>query len=93
MLERPPTEAELVAVFNAILDDIVNGKPGGCPTDTGLDPETVDILNLLARQPSPKRPVDIAACRTEFGRMLDGTHAQEADAEEDAEWSKLLTQQ
>lgn len=86
----PPTEAELVATFNGILDDIVSGKAVGCPTDTGLDPETVDILNLLARQPNPKRPVDIAACRTEFGRMLDGTHALEWDERENEEWAKLL---
>ena len=86
----PPTQAELVITFNGILDDIVTGKTVGCPTCTGLDPETVDILNLLARQPNPKRPADIAACRTEFGRMLDGTHDREWAEQEDAEWAKLL---
>jgi hypothetical protein len=86
----PPTEADLIKTFNGILDDIVSGRADGCPTCTGLDPETVDILNLLGRQPNPKTPSDIAACRTEFGRMLDGTHAREWDELEDAEWAKLL---
>ena len=87
----PSTRAELVRTFNGVLDDIVSGRTVGCPTDTGLDPETVDILNLLGRQPDPKRPVDIAACRTEFGRMLDGTHAAEWEERENAEWTKLLS--
>lgn len=86
----PPTEAELVATFNAVLEDIITGKSEGCPSCTGLDPETVAILNLLGRQPNPKLPVDIQACRTEFSRMLDGTHAIEWEAQEEAEWAKLL---
>jgi hypothetical protein len=86
----PPTEAELIVTFNGILEDIVNGKAAGCPTCTGLDPETVDILNLLGQQPDPKLPADIQACRTEFSRMLDGTHAAEAEAREEAEWANLL---
>ena len=85
-----PTQAELVRTFNGVLDGIVNGTTVGCPTDTGLDPQTVDILNLLAAQPNPKRPVDIAACRTEFARMLDGTHDVEDDEAESAAWAKLL---
>ena len=88
-----PSNAELVRTFNGVLDGIVNGTTVGCPTDTGLDPQTVDILNLLARQPDPKLAVDIAACRTEFGRMLDGTHDREDDEEESAEWEKLLGEQ
>lgn len=90
---RPPTEAELVASFNRVLDGIVAGVWGRCPSDTGLDDETIDILNLLAEQPDPKTPADIAACRTEFGRMLDGTHAIEAQQREDEEWANLLTGQ
>ena len=35
---------------------IVSGELAGCPTDTGLDDETISILNLLARQPDPKSP-------------------------------------
>ena len=86
----PPTEADLVAEFNTILEDIVSGKAVGCPTCTGLDPETVAILNLLGQQPNPKLPVDIQACRTEFSRMLDGTHAAEFEQQESEEWAKLL---
>ena len=86
----PPTDDQLIATFNGVLDDIVNGRALGCPTCTGLDPETVSILNLLGQQPNPKTAAGIAACRTEFGRMLDGTHAKEWDEQENAEWAKLL---
>ena len=90
MLMRPLTDEELRQVFTGVLDGIVNGTTQFCPTDTGLDEQTVSMLNRLGAQPDPKRPVDIAACRTEFARMLDGTHADEDDAEEAAAWSKLL---
>lgn len=86
MLARPSTVAEIRQTFNKVLKGIVAGKLGGCPTDTGLDQPTYDILNLLARQPHPKRATDIVACRTEFARMLDGTHARE-DAQE---WQELM---
>lgn len=87
---HPLTDAQITANFNAVLDGIVSGALGGCPTDTGLDDETISILNLLARQPFPKTVADIAACRTEFGRQLDGTHEREWEAEEEAEWAELL---
>ena len=45
-------------------------------TDTGLDQQKFDIPNLLARQPGKTNPVDLRACRTEFARMFDGTHAR-----------------
>jgi len=89
-LARQPTDAEVVEEFNRILDATVAGTEFGCLTDTGIDNETRDILNLLARQPDPKRPVDIQACRIEFARMLDGTHAPEAEERDLAEWAKLL---
>ena len=90
MLLREPTDAELADTFNRMLDAIVAGHRIGCPSGTGLDEQTTDILNSLARQPMPKRPSDIAACRIEFARMLDGTHHAEYLAEEDDAWSKLL---
>lgn len=84
------SDAEITANFNDILDGIVSGELAGCPTDTGLDDETIAVLDLLARQPMPKGAADIAACRTEFARQLDGTHEREWEAEEEAEWAKLL---
>lgn len=79
------SEAEIVKTFNDILDGIVAGGIDRCPAGIGIDIETMDILNSLALQPDPKRPSDIAACRTEFGRQLDGTHDREAENALDAE--------
>lgn len=87
---RRPSVEEIVIEFNRILDAIVAGTEFGCPTDTGIDDDTASILNLLARQPDPKRPIDIQACHIEFGRQLDGTHAAEARARLEA---KLLAGQ
>ena len=86
MLVRPPTVEQLSKTFTQVLDDIVAGKLGGCPTDTGLDEQTCRILDSLAAQPGKKKAVDILACRTEFAYMLNGTNARE----DDAEWRKLL---
>lgn len=88
MLSRHLTDDELKVVFNEILDGIVGGRMRSVPTDTGLDQQTVFILNLLAAQ-RVKRPADIRACRIEFARMLDGTHAIEAQERDDAEWAEL----
>ena len=82
---HPVTDDEITANFNDVLDAIVAGSLERCPSDTGIDDETQDVLNLLAAQPNPKSPADIAACRTEFGRQLDGTHDIEARADQDAE--------
>jgi hypothetical protein len=68
--------SDLIAAFNRVLDDIVAGTITSVPDDTGIDPETVEILELLAAQPE-KTTADIAACRSEFGRQLDGTHDAE----------------
>lgn len=73
---KPLTEDELRDAFTDTLDRIVAGEYFGCPTDTGLDVETADSLDALARH--PKSPAARMACRTEFVRMLDGTHAREA---------------
>jgi hypothetical protein len=64
--------------FNRFLDDIVKGNRRWVPTCTGLDGPTIAALNDLGAQ-KKKRPVDIAACRVEFARMLDGTHARDQD--------------
>lgn len=88
MLLKPPTIPELRITFNQVLNNIVAGNLAGCPSDTGLDQQTCDILNSLAAQPGKKKAVDILACRTEFVRMLDGTHARE----DDAEWARLLSE-
>lgn len=84
------TDAQITANFNRVLDGIVSGELHGCPTDNGIDMETAEILNLLAAQPDPKSPADIVACRTEFGRQMDGTHDREWEEREAEEWSKLL---
>jgi len=89
-LARRPSTEEIVLEFNRILDAIVAGTEFGCPTDTGIDDDTRSVLNLLARQPDPKRAIDIQACRVEFGRQLDSTHAEEARARLEA---KLLAGQ
>lgn len=86
MLTRPPTPAELVATFNQVLDDVVSGTLHACPSDTGLDPETVAVLDALAVHPKTAR--DIVACRTEFARQLDGTHIREAEANEARFWDE-----
>ena len=70
--------------FRQVIAGIIDG--GDCPSDTGLDQQTVDILRLLARQPGKKSPADIEACWIEFARMLDGTHARENDEE----WAALI---
>lgn len=80
MRSAHPTEAQLVSTFNQTLDRILDGTFTRVPSDTGLDQQTIDALNSLAAQEDPT-PADIAACRTEFGRQLDGTHAEEEDAE------------
>jgi hypothetical protein len=84
MLLRPLTDEELRVSFTIALDGIVAGKWSACPSGTGLDDQTISVINALASQPDPKTPADIAACRTEFARQLDGTHARE-DAESYAE--------
>lgn len=86
MLSRPQSIPQLRQTFEQVLKAITSGDLGGCPTDTGLDEQTVRILNSLAAQPGKKKAVDIVACRTEFMWMLDGTHARE----DDAEWRRLL---
>jgi hypothetical protein len=81
-LHGRPTDDELRATFASVLDQIVTGAERGCPSDTGLDMATTDVLDALGAQPNPKSASDILACRTEFARQLDGTHAREARARE-----------
>jgi len=88
MLSRHPTDEELVVIFNGVLERIVSGELAGCPTETGLDWQTSEMLNLLARQ-RVKYPTDISACRIEFARMLDGTHAREDQERDLREFEKL----
>lgn len=71
------TSEELTTTFNDVLDRIVRGDLQRVPSDTGIDQQTIDVLNALAAQPDRTLPTDIAACRIEFGRQLDGTHAEE----------------
>ena len=89
-MRQPRTDAEIVEILNRVLDAIVEGREEWCPSDTGLDDETRDMLNLRGQQPLPKRPVDIQACRTEFARQLDGTHDREAEERDLEEWMELL---
>lgn len=77
---RSSGQHDATVSFNDVLDRIVAGELERVPSDTGIDQQTIDVLNLLAAQPDPKTPADIEACRIEFGRQLDGTHAEEEDA-------------
>ena len=45
------TVEQLQKTFNKILDAIVSGDLTACPTDTGLDDQMMDLLDLLAAQP------------------------------------------
>lgn len=76
MLLTPPTPERLRHTFEEVLGLIVNGAKG-FRSDTGLDDQTCEVLYALAAQPNPKRDADIAACRMEFAKQLDGTHERE----------------
>lgn len=82
----------LVKDFNWVLNGIIKGEMLSVPTETSLDEQTTDVLNLLAQQPNPKRPADIRACRIEFARQLDGTHYREDQQADAEEWDELLRQ-
>lgn len=82
-------DSDIINNFNEILEDIVEGRRTAVPTCTLLDRQTIRILNILAAQ-RKKTAKDIMACRVEFGRMLDGTHAVEDQIRDDAEWDFLL---
>lgn len=88
MLLRPPTDEQLRQTFTGILTAMSKGELNFCPTGTGLDEQTVSALNRYAI--SDKLPTDEVAARTEFARMLDGTHLAEYHEEESAAWAKLL---
>ena len=89
MYLKPPTREAIIKEFNTVLKGITDEKLVRVPTCTGLDRQTTDVLNLLAQQPNPKRPADIRACRIEFARQLDGTHAREDYEEEEAFWDSV----
>jgi hypothetical protein len=65
-------QTELSKTFSRVLDEIVAGKLTECPDDTGLDRETVTMLNTLAALPIPKRARDVHAVRVEFGQIVNG---------------------
>lgn len=68
-----PTEAELVANFEAALESVRSG--GGLNSETGLDMETEAALWVIAGA-HPQVPDDlIEAARVEFAAQLDGSHA------------------
>jgi hypothetical protein len=52
--------------------------------------QTADILDLHGLQDGEQETAVIAASRTEFARMGDGTHAREDRVRDDAEASGLL---
>ena len=81
--------AELGATFDRLLRDIIMGQRHTVPTCTGLDWQTIGALNRLAAQPD-RTASAVAACRAEFGRMLDGTHAAQDQDRDNAEWDQLL---
>lgn len=75
---KPPPNNELRENFRGILDGILAGKLGGCPTSLGMDLETFQALDELAQLHT--RGLDTTAAiydaRAEFERQLDGTHAR-----------------
>ncbi len=79
--------------FEWVLDGIVGETLGGCPTDTALDYQTSDILNLLAAQTGRKKATDIVSCRTEFARQLDGTHDREDAEQDERDWAEIYAEE
>lgn len=73
------TNADLGAVFDAVLAQILTGALPGCPTETGLDFETVDALNAVAAAVAKNGDVTAGAqtAVNELEKMFDGTHARE----------------
>lgn len=83
----PPTADELSAAFNDLID---NEPPDGMPTDTGLDDQTVAaIQRVWSAGPRPSAAL-IEAARQELALQLDGTHAREAQASQDAVVGQVL---
>ena len=74
MKNSESSERRLLVIQECVDECVEVRTAPGCP-ETPIS--TFDILNLLARQPGKKNPVEIRACRIEFARMLDGTHARE----------------
>lgn len=73
MLMRRPTTSELRATFDKVLTGVRDGSLKGCPSDTGLDDQTVTALDRMAQGKATA-----VQARVEFARMLDGTHARQA---------------
>lgn len=88
MLMREPSDGELAQTLTNLIDAFRKGDLAFCPTGTGFDEQTVAAVNRFAT--SEKTPTDEVILRTEFARMLDGTHLAEYHAEEEEAWTKLL---
>lgn len=73
MLLKPPTPDQLRATFDRLLAAIGDGTITSCPSDTGLDEQTIAALDAVAAG-----RVSRDAARSELARMLDGTHARQA---------------
>jgi hypothetical protein len=72
MLLKPPTSDQLRATFDAVLAGIRRGRLAGCPSDTGLDDQTVTALDGVAQHTTTAEQA-----RAELEKMLDGTHARQ----------------
>ena len=68
----PVTETELRELFPQLLDRALAGE--GIAYDTGMDEQTRDALNDVARAYPNAGAGLIAVAQTEFERQLDGTH-------------------
>jgi hypothetical protein len=77
MPARPMTLQGLEASFEGLLAAPVPGAR--LPSETGLDEETVAAVEAVwAASPNAPEGV-VSAARTEFARMLDGTHKHTAE--------------
>lgn len=70
---------KLPTVFARVLAGIASGELGGCPSDTGLDNQTVDALDDYAAAVTAGTDTStaIANAQTQLRAMLDGTHAKQ----------------
>ena len=89
MLARPMTLAEVRASFESLLSNPVPGAR--LPSETGLDDATGAALEAVWAA-SPNAPAElVAAARTTFAGMLDGTNAAAADQRRKAMFMAALS--
>lgn len=81
----PPTEAELRAAFETVL-----ATPDEDRTDTGLDDQVMAAIERVWVAGPNSPPALEAAARHELEMQIDGTHAAEAQAAQDAAMARAI---